>query len=773
MSLLLSPGTRGGSPLQAADCIPAIGTSQTQQPLPVNDHMQAAAVADAGDDQSAQQAPQQRQSLLAEAMLQPSGWQPGHSKPCCGMAIPAESKLKQADTSAVLPPAGNKALPAKMNLKHGVRDSAHQTEPTAVEQAAAKQAVSAVNRWPGSGSQGALADANDVHGVAAVVVRARRSKSCSGNTTTRQHAAKKLIFQQLTLARKAVAGAEGKAVQSAMNACHLDSTPCKSHPPSEAVNRGLGMSGSSHPQSFHAGPATGAASEAVPSSGAVAQQLSARQALTDSVPVHSEQQQHTHKDGAGQQHQRQQEDISLQQAEAGSQQQWEAAIDQLHSLAGKHSQDSEDNVGAACDPKAVGATLNTQEGATVLEIQGNRQQKAAVVQDARGKPAELAICQAGAAAASSEGVPHGQAASRQAEAASQPQPATNHVLQESEQAGQESVPPGFALSGQGGYEQTVEHAPVMLDRTEASGMVDAVQHSYTGLSRLRLVMRQRRQQPGQNKVQGQGHSLDQIPGQLQAEDQGLIPGQGQQQTLGHGPTTRQLQTPHLSQLQELGQGHVQGQGQKRKCPDKDNDMGKQQRSDAQDLTSRGQPCKRQCLQAAELAKASSLPAHSAHHTRPSWLSSSTHPQQHGSAPSKSAQQRSSAAAACLQVQPASAFPDPQDAASSIVSDPAGNNQLEPGSTLGMPAEAATAAAVVMQAAGAVTTMTRAEPPAGTGTAAARATQDRLVARASDRGSAGHEGSEGHQGGLRLDLSSEEDPLQCTQRLPSSQGAFLC
>ena len=732
-------------------------------------------MADAGDDQSAQQAPQQRQSLLAEAMLQPSGWQPGHSKPCGVMAIPAESKLKQADTSAVLPPAGNKALPAKMNLKHGVRDSAHQTEPTAVEQAAAKQAVSAANRWPGSGSQGALADANDVHGVAAVVVRARRSKSCSGNTTTRQHAAKKLIFQQLTLARKADAGAEGKAVQSAMNACHLDSTLCKSHLPSEAVNRGLGMSGSSHPQSFHAGPATGAASDAVPSSGAVAQQLSARQALKISIPVHSEQQQHTHKDGAGQQHQRQQEDISLQQAEAGSQQQWEVAIDQLHSLAGKHSQDSQENVDAACDPKAVGATLNAQEGASALQVQGNRQQQAAVVQDARGKPAELSICQAGAAAASVEGVPHGQAASRQAEAASQPQPATNHGLQESEQAGQESVPRGFALSGQGGYDQTAEHAPVMLDRTEASGMVDAVQHSYTGLSRLRLVMRQRRQQPGQNKVQGQGHSLDQIPGQLQAEDQGLIPGQGQQQTLGHGPTTRQVQTPHLRQLQEqeLGQGHVQGQGQKRKCPDKDNDMGKQQGSDAQDLTARGQRCKRQCLQAAELAQAHSLPAHSAHHTHPSWLNSSTHPQQQGSAPSKPAQQRDSAAAACLQVQPASVFPNPQDAAPRVVSDPAGDNQLEPGGTLGMPAEPATAAAVVMQAAGAVTTMTRAEPPAGAGIAAARATQDRLVARAGDRGSAGQEGSEGQQGGLRLDLSSEEDPLQCTQRLPSSQGAFLC
>ena len=33
-----------------------------------------------------------------------------------------------------------------------------------------------------------------------------------------------------------------------------------------------------------------------------------------------------------------------------------------------------------------------------------------------------------------------------------------------------------------------------------------------------------------------------------------------------------------------------------------------------------------------------------------------------------------------------------------------------------------------------------------------------------------EGSQVHQDGLRLDLSSEEDPLLCTQRLPSSQGA---
>ena len=39
------------------------------------------------------------------------------------------------------------------------------------------------------------------------------------------------------------------------------------------------------------------------------------------------------------------------------------------------------------------------------------------------------------------------------------------------------------------------------------------------------------------------------------------------------------------------------------------------------------------------------------------------------------------------------------------------------------------------------------------------------------GSSSVEGSQAQQNGLRLDLSSEEDPLLCTQRLPSSQGAL--
>jgi len=43
----------------------------------------------------------------------------------------------------------------------------------------------------------------------------------------------------------------------------------------------------------------------------------------------------------------------------------------------------------------------------------------------------------------------------------------------------------------------------------------------------------------------------------------------------------------------------------------------------------------------------------------------------------------------------------------------------------------------------------------------------------DEASAGQDDSQGQPGGLRLDLSSEEDPLLCTQRMPPSQGESLC
>ena len=54
---------------------------------------------------------------------------------------------------------------------------------------------------------------------------------------------------------------------------------------------------------------------------------------------------------------------------------------------------------------------------------------------------------------------------------------------------------------------------------------------------------------------------------------------------------------------------------------------------------------------------------------------------------------------------------------------------------------------------------------------AKQAEIQCIINIADTGHVSAEGSEGRQGGLRLDLSSEEDPLLCTQRLPSSQGVY--
>ena len=84
---------------------------------------------------------------------------------------------------------------AGMPTSPGAGCAGHPLEGSADPKAAASRPVI---RWPGSSTQGASADANDLHGVAATAVKARRSKSCSA--TGRQHTAKRLVFQQLRLA---------------------------------------------------------------------------------------------------------------------------------------------------------------------------------------------------------------------------------------------------------------------------------------------------------------------------------------------------------------------------------------------------------------------------------------------------------------------------------------------------------------------------------------------------------------------------------------------
>ena len=88
------------------------------------------------------------------------------------------------------------------------------------------------------------------------------------------------------------------------------------------------------------------------------------------------------------------------------------------------------------------------------------------------------------------------------------------------------------------------------------------------------------------------------------------------------------------------------------------------------------------------------------------------------------------------------------------------------------AAASTVPASLLCTAGIAETAKRAEG-VGTGNVAdtGDAAESLRTAGIAGAGKAATEGSEGQQGGLRLDLSSEEDPLLCTQRLPSSQGVF--
>lgn len=54
-------------------------------------------------------------------------------------------------------------------------------------------------------------------------------------------------------------------------------------------------------------------------------------------------------------------------------------------------------------------------------------------------------------------------------------------------------------------------------------------------------------------------------------------------------------------------------------------------------------------------------------------------------------------------------------------------------------------------------------------AGVEAMAEQIHLEAACTGAKGRQGSQVQQGCLRLELSSEEDPLLCTQRMPSTQG----
>lgn len=737
-----SPGKEGHGQHQAEGGMPAVGNSQTQHPtafipphLPGSHHSGLQAAALSPVDGLRKPAP--ADAVAGQQMLRdPQQHRVGKAQPKICQAQPHEhsevklTELERANSAVRSQRTRAQAAPAQSDTKGGATTAGTQKRP-----AAAKPAASDPNRGPGKCSQGALADANEVHGVAAVVVRARRSKSCSGSTAMCQHAAKKLTFQQLTLAKqpRSRAADQGRTAQS-LDAAQVDSSRHRAHtrqskPIAAAEPDASGPLQVGHQSLEHvsAADADTAAATAVLAQlvAATASQRSQQPPASVQWPLeqqplaqppllqsHLAQQAEPHDQcmpeaGAQQdapahhQLQGQQQTATCEQAEGGSQQQWEAAISQLHSLAEKHSPDSQSNdagAGASTDAQACA-------GASVDAIAHRHGQPAAVGTHDANEYAKLQTAQT-EVAASVDGMHKGQssvsnialpsdAATSNAAAGCDLQQAVVPVPT----ALPSTAPPGRA--GQPGVSQTAGQALAMPGRTQAR------QAGYTGLSRLRQVMRQQQQPQGQDAHRGQDQEAQLHP--------------------------RQVSGQNWMRDQAQGEGQLQGQGQKRKCPEREVALGHKH---VAALNASGS-CKRQRLQAPASAGSRPQPPEQQKIVQ---VSPATGPR----APVAVISAASHQAGACKVVQPAKA-----DAAAAVCGDshPGCEHQQGSGTTL-------------------------ADLPSET-VAAAEAATAAAWARASDRGGAGQEGSQGQQGGLRLDLSSEEDPLLCTQRMPSSQSKMPC
>ena len=685
--------------------------------------------ADANAMHCLRQQQQQKQDVQAKA-------QPLKQPAQQSMPNSAKGTLPKADP----PQAGISvtAMPAPSDAKQPIKPAEAQAK-----SAAANQASSEPSRWPGSRSQAAVADANAVHGVAAVVVRAGRSMSCSGSTAMRQHAAKKLTFQQLTLARKPHAGSAtdgGKPAQSA-----------RQKPVGQAKSVEVGAN------SFQAVPESRLArhevaeqvTDAVAASGTAAPSVPAAQAgpINHKGSGQSPQQQSTHQsegvqqhvqpEGKGQrpkradqQHGLQQQAAASQQAQGSSEQQWQVAISQLHTLAEKHSQDSQDNADASADGAAsAGIAVQPDDHLVVRPLAvptGQPNQSEVAISDVAGMPCKLQKAQADTSSAADQlpAMTHARQALQHSNQAAVSRPLHGNcqaVTQQQQQMLQSNtqqaspsahaaMPPGCVAHPE--TSETAGKVPTTAAEADLISLFRAALHGYTGLTGLRQVMPQQRQQQGQTY------------------------GQTSEQGLG--------QRPRLDPIQELA-GRLQGQGYKRKAPEEEPAQGSMHPGDGHGMRQGGASCKRQRLPTPELAKPGIQPAQTDMQSCSASMS-----------PIKSLQvQETIHPTAYHTVGRAGAQPCGKaanvDAEFQILVKSAANARAGCGVAPAPAAEAGSEAAE----------------------AAALAGPAVVLPGAIDEGSEGQNDSQGQPRGLRLDLSSEEDPLLCTQRMPPSQGASLC
>ena len=750
---------------QEAVALPgALGNSQTQ-PTPAVKPPEAAVSHDNAHSKAnvgltLQLPPQQQQqqqpghdSARASVMCQPSSQADPSAAPTATRHTSAAGHLALA---AAPQQAEQTDLPAKADTLPGAA-------------AASRQALCCQrpSRWPGKCTQGASADANDLHGVAAVVVNARRSKSCSA--TGRQHTAKKLVFQQRKLAQQPslqVGIPTSDSSPQIAKSCDRAAKTGSAHMPVQPLPAIVCPVYHDHQQQAEhnhqqeiAHKLVGVHSLATAQVGLTTAKWRATAAQADlpaAMPVASHRvrdatasttfcQQHEAVSAPDQRRYADQADLQRrcahrepQQADddsqahkgsQGSQEQWEAAVSKLRHLAEKHSQDSQDgapaDIAAGVDPRAAGTE---EQRAMPAVLRPAATQGDSICPDHNLQPPV-----------------DGSGPQRQAAAHKPP------------------VPQASAVAGTAHQRQLPPEKPSVNDRV-SQGMPAPTAN--TGLSHFRTLMHQQRQQQ------------QQAPESVQHTAQGPQPGSGMLHC--------QQSEAQLVYQTAVIQGE---QRHKRKRPEAGHVA--EGTPIAADPASAQLPCKKQCLPAPSSKGAHNVaagghcaaaPGMTLQRRQPadaSHAASSVKPGQTAladvTATDGGNQHMPSQVVAwpvrckpkpCLDVAPnALAKADVTMAMAKAVS-AAGSALVgasaEQAATAALTSDTAAPAA---QAAAAAVKATRAEVAADAGRAEATA----LVVAVAEQENRSQGASEAAPAGFRLDLSSEEDPLLCTQRLHSSQG----
>lgn len=612
-------------------------------------------------------------------------------------------------------------------------------------------------RWPGSCSQGAVIDANHLHGVAAVVVKARRSKSCSAGG--RQHTAKTLVFQQVSLAQQSSLQGPGAPTQGFRT---LPATAAGSHAKASAARQSVTIKQAAGAGAV-AAPERQARQEVVrPSAGqegvhlaeagaAVAPQAVAP-AMADvpaaaavsqeegsAAPV-SNQHGHASSDGLD-------PHIEADKGSSGSQEQWETAVSKLHSLAEKHSQDSHEalaidsagNIGFEAEPRQehISAPSDGQPLAR------------------KGDPATPGS-QVSPVAGNSK---HMQAMPQQVAVPGRP-------------AAQAAALPGAAGQPQG----LVDGSGTGVQACQGEMVSKAGAQSHTGLSRLRALMRQQvqTQQLGTDPLMSTGlhpgSSVKVATGLNQVQNSAGAPQLGQQHpqravSMAYAQHDAAKAASHWLGEARAEQGHKRKRLEAGAC----DQVMSHSAATASRMPSEQAPCKRQRLPISATHSSDSPAAHEdkdaerhslvygkrpAGAAQPSGLNAA----QHSGPP-----QVGGGSASIHGSVPQVAWPTgcEPNLAPALQHD---SQQPPPALPVAAAAGGNSAAAAAVNAENAVKAVVHV-----TATAAAEvgdASRGVAPVGQQDRSQGG---SEAQQGGLRLDLSSEEDPLLCTQKLPSSQG----